>query len=68
MDRENSLRRQSTQSLGKRISRDDDEIDAPTGPRGDKGRGGNKVRRKMEYKYEDEIGDGYDERETRRWR
>jgi hypothetical protein len=67
LDRENSLRRQSTQSLGKRTSRDEDEFDAPMGPKSDTGRGGKKARRKVAYKYEDEIGDGYEERDGR-WR
>ena len=67
LDRENSLRRQSTQSLGKRTSRDEDEFDAPNGPKSDTGRGGKKARRKVAYKYEDEIGDEYEERD-RRWR
>jgi hypothetical protein len=67
LDRENSLRRQSTQSLGKRTSRDEDEFDAPMGPKSDTGRGGKKARRKVAYKYEDEIGDGYEERDVR-WR
>lgn len=62
----NAERRQSTQSLGKR-GREEDEIEAPTGPSGDRS-GGKKQKRKMEYKYEDEIRDGYDERETKRWR
>ncbi|KAK3722262.1 hypothetical protein LTR37_002695 [Vermiconidia calcicola] len=68
LDRENTLRRQSTTSLGKRLSRDEDELEAPTGPKGDKGRGVKKTRRKIEYKYEDEIGDDYDESERRRWK
>lgn len=54
LDRENSIRRQSTSSLGKRVSRDEDELDVPTGPRED--RMMKKPRRKMAVKYEDEIG------------
>lgn len=67
LDRENSLRRQSSQSLGKRGSRDEDEFEAPAGPKSDTGRA-KKVRRKVAYKYEDEIGDGYEEQDNRRWR
>lgn len=63
-------RRQSSQSLGKH-SRDEDEFEAPTGPRGDSGRNGKRVRkdlRRHSLKYEGEVGEGYDERETRHWR
>ena len=67
LDRENTLRRQSTQSLGKRTSRDEDESDVPMGPKSDTGRGVKKPRRKVSYKYEDEVADGYEERD-RRWR
>jgi hypothetical protein len=67
LDRENTLRRQSTQSLGKRTSRDEDEFDVPMGPKSDTGRGVKKPRRKVSYKYEDEVADGYEERD-RRWR
>ena len=63
LDRENTLRRQSTQSLGKRTSRDDEEFEAPMGPKSDTGRGGKKARRKVSYKYEDEVGDGYEDRD-----
>lgn len=62
-------RRQSSQSLGKH-SRDDDELEAPTGPKGDSARNGKRVRkdlRRHSLKYEDEVDEG-DERETRRWR
>ena len=67
LDRENTLRRQSTQSLGKRTSRDEEDFEAPVGPKSDTGRAGKKARRKVSYKYEDEVGDGYEERE-RMWR
>ena len=67
LDRENTLRRQSTQSLGKRTSRDEDEFDVPMGPKSDTGRGVKKPRRKVGYKYEDEVADGYEERDGR-WR
>ena len=67
LDRENTLRRQSTQSLGKRTSRDEDEFDVPMGPKSDTGRNVKKPRRKVSYKYEDEVADGYEERD-RRWR
>lgn len=69
-------RRRSTQSqgLGKRMTRDEDDGDgfeAPRGPKGDQVRGGGAKRRrerKMNVKYEDEVGDGYEEREAGRWR
>nr|POE59103.1 hypothetical protein CFP56_24373 [Quercus suber] len=57
-------------SLGKRASRDeDDEIDAPRGPKGDAGAGGRKKReRKVSVRYEGEVDEGFQERESGRWR
>ena len=57
------IRKQSTPSLGKRISRDggdEEEMNPPSGPRA----GVKKPRRRMAVKYEDEIGRGEDERES----
>jgi hypothetical protein len=70
LDRENLLRRGSGSSLGKRMSRDGDgEVDEEGGKGGIGG--GKKARRKVNYRYEDEVelaDGGGDPGRGRRWR